>query len=56
MAKKKQEARIIISLACTKCKERTYVTEKNRKNDPERLSLDKYCPRCREHVVHRETR
>lgn len=56
MAKKKGEARVIITLACTKCKARTYTTTKNRKSDPDRLSLDKYCPRCRVHTVHRETR
>ncbi|MCL4467075.1 MAG: 50S ribosomal protein L33 [Chloroflexi bacterium] len=56
MAKKKQEARITITLACTKCKERNYTTSKNRRNDPDRLSLDKYCPRCRVHTAHRETK
>jgi len=29
---KKAEARIIISLACTECGERTYTTTKNKKN------------------------
>jgi large subunit ribosomal protein L33 len=53
---KKGEARITIYLACTKCKERTYTTSKNKKNDPDRLELSKYCPRCREHTPHRETR
>jgi len=45
-----------ITLACTECKERNYTTEKNRRNDPNRLELKKYCPRCREHTAHRETR
>jgi len=54
MAKKAD--RVIITLACTECKERTYSTEKNRKNDSERLSLKKYCPRCRKHTLHREQR
>jgi len=56
MAKKKGEARIIITLACTTCKERNYTTTKNKRNDPDRLELNKYCPRCRQHVAHRETR
>lgn len=55
MAKKKG-ARIIITLACTECKERNYTTEKNRHNDPGRLELRKYCPRCRRHTLHREVR
>ena len=53
---KKAEARIIIHLACGTCKERTYTTVKNRKNDPERLELMKFCPRCRKHTPHRETK
>ncbi|MCL0052928.1 50S ribosomal protein L33 [Dehalococcoidales bacterium] len=51
---KKAEARIIIHLACVECKQRTYTTTKNRKNDPQRLELRKYCPRCRAHRLHRE--
>ena len=53
---RKTEARIIIHLACTTCRERTYTTTKNRRNDPDRLELKKFCPRCRKHVAHRETR
>ena len=30
----KAENRPVILLACTECKERTYATEKNKKNDP----------------------
>lgn len=53
---KKGDARTIIYLACTECRERTYTTTKNRKNDPQRLELKKYCPRCRTYSLHRETR
>ena len=53
---KKTEARGIITLACTECKERNYTTEKNRKNDTQRLELNKYCPRCRVHRQHREAK
>ncbi|MBI4301840.1 MAG: 50S ribosomal protein L33 [Chloroflexi bacterium] len=53
---RKGESRIIIHLACNECKIRTYTTTKNRKNDPERLELSKYCPHCRTHTQHRETR
>ena len=31
-------------------------TEKNKANDPDRLTLRKFCPRCRKHTEHRETR
>ncbi|MEK7354538.1 MAG: 50S ribosomal protein L33 [Chloroflexota bacterium] len=53
---KKSEARNIIHLACSECKERTYTTTKNRRSDSQRLELSKYCPRCRVHRVHREIR
>jgi large subunit ribosomal protein L33 len=52
----KKEDRVIITLACTECRERTYTTEKNRRNDPDRIELRKYCPRCRRHRLHREVR
>jgi large subunit ribosomal protein L33 len=45
-----------ITLACTQCKERNYITKKNRRNDPDRLELQKYCPRCNQATAHRETR
>ncbi|MFZ8844800.1 MULTISPECIES: 50S ribosomal protein L33 [Thermoflexus] len=51
-----KEVRVVITLACTECKERNYTTQKNRNNDPNRLELRKYCPRCRKHTLHRETR
>ncbi|HEY50101.1 MAG TPA: 50S ribosomal protein L33 [Dehalococcoidia bacterium] len=53
---KKGESRITIHLACTQCKERTYTTSKNKKSDTGRLELNKYCPRCRVHTLHREAR
>ena len=53
---KKGVSREVIYLACTECKERTYTTTKNKKNDPGRLELNKYCPRCRTHRLHRETK
>jgi large subunit ribosomal protein L33 len=56
MAAKGKENRIIITLACTECKERNYTTTKNKKNDPERLELRKYCRRCRQVRPHRETK
>jgi large subunit ribosomal protein L33 len=52
----KAENRPVILLACTECKERTYATEKNKKNDPQRLELRRYCPRCRRHTLHREAK
>jgi large subunit ribosomal protein L33 len=50
------EARPVIQLQCTECKERTYSTRKNKKNDPNRIELMKYCPRERRHTLHREAK
>ena len=50
------EARPPIQLACTECKERTYTTRKNKKNDPNRLEFRKYCSHDRRHTPHREAK
>ena len=56
VASKATDIRPKITLACQECKERNYITRKNRRNDPDRLELAKFCPRCRKHTAHRETR
>jgi large subunit ribosomal protein L33 len=53
---KNSDVRPKITMACTECKERNYITKKNRRNNPDRLELKKFCPRCRTHTPHRETR
>jgi len=52
----KDGARIKITLRCSECKQRNYNTFKNKKNTPDRLELNKYCPFCRKHTVHNETK
>ena len=56
MAKKGKDIRPVIHLACTECRERNYTTVKNRRNDPGRLELNKFYPRCRAHKLHREVK
>lgn len=51
-----KEKRLRITLACQECKERNYHTQKNRINDPDRLQVKKYCPRCNKNTVHKETK
>ena len=46
----------IITLQCADCKRRNYTTSKNKKNDPDRIELSKYCRWCRKHTSHRETK
>jgi len=48
--------RDIVTLACNGCKRRNYSTTKNKKKTTERLEIKKYCPSCRAHTVHRETK
>ncbi|HUV45658.1 MAG TPA: 50S ribosomal protein L33 [Dehalococcoidia bacterium] len=56
MAKKKGGLCTIIHLACSQCQQRTYTTAKNKNNDPQKLELKKYCPRCRIHTLYREVK
>ena len=62
MAKNKG-ARILITLECTECRSNNdkrspgvsrYLTQKNRRNNPERLELKKYCPHCNKRTIHKE--
>ncbi len=48
--------REIITLACTECKRRNYSTMKNKKNDPNRIELKKYCKFCKKETLHKETK
>ena len=56
MATKSADIRPKITLACVECKERNYITKKNRRNNPDRMEMKKHCPRCNAHTAHRETR
>jgi large subunit ribosomal protein L33 len=48
--------RDIIDLACTECKQRNYTSRKNKKNDPDRIELNKFCKFCRKHTPHKEVK
>lgn len=45
-----------IIMRCSECSNDNYYTEKNRQNSPDKLVLRKYCPACRKHTSHEETR
>lgn len=62
MAKNKS-TRILITLECTTCRSNLnkrssgvsrYHTQKNRRNNPERLELKKYCSNCNKSTIHKE--
>lgn len=45
-----------ITIACTECKQRNYETSKNKRNNPDRIEMTKYCKFCGKHTVHKETK
>lgn len=57
---KKKDARSYVALECTECKNKlgvskeNYFVEKNKSNTPDRLEINKYCPTCKKHTVHKE--
>ena len=63
MAKNKG-SRIMVILECVECRANIknkarngvsrYSTQKNRRNNPERLELKKYCPNCNASTIHKE--
>lgn len=60
MAKKKGEARVIITLECTDCRKNDkrdvsrYSTTKNKRNTTGKLEIKKYCRYERKHTMHKE--
>jgi len=52
----KNDKRVKITLECTECKRRNYITMKSKVNDRERLEMKKYCSHDRRHTAHKETR
>jgi large subunit ribosomal protein L33 len=52
----RNEVRPIIKLRSTAGTGHTYVTRKNRRNDPDRMTIRKFDPVVRRHVDYREER
>ncbi|MCD5406164.1 MAG: 50S ribosomal protein L33 [Desulfotomaculum sp.] len=48
--------RLGITIACVECKKRNYTTTKNKRNNPDRIEMKKYCRFCKTHTDHKETR
>lgn len=48
--------RELVALSCEQCKQKNYTTTKNKKTTPDKLALRKFCPICRAHTAHRETK
>lgn len=45
-----------VILICSKCLSRNYVTTKRKNDSSRRMEIKKYCPKCNEHVVHKESK
>lgn len=45
-----------VILTCTVCLSRNYTTSRNKKTNTERLELMKFCKKCGEHTLHKETK
>jgi len=50
------DKRVKVTLECTDCKRRNYMTTKNKSNQRERIEMKKYCRFERKHTLHKETR
>lgn len=48
--------RTLVTLACTDCKERNYSTSKNKRSQPDRIEMNKFCPKCNKRTLHKETK
>ena len=46
--------REIITLQCGECKNRNYTSTKNKKKNPDKLELKKFCKTCKKHTSHKE--
>ena len=48
--------RDLISLQCEQCKRRNYTSTKNKKLHTDKLTMRKFCPSCRVHTAHKESK
>lgn len=46
--------RVTFLMRCTVCGDENYLTEKNKKNTPDRIEVNKFCPKCRKQTLHKE--
>ena len=48
--------RAIVTLECGTCKNRNYSTTRNKRTHTEKYKVKKYCPFCRRHTDHKESK
>ncbi len=47
--------RIAVVLACEECESRNYKTTRKKEQEGQ-IVLKKFCPKCKHHTVHKETK
>jgi len=45
-----------ITFKCSVCGEENYIGTRNKRKNPERMAINKYCPRCNKKTEHKEKR
>jgi len=53
MAKKKK---VFVKMKCSVCGNINYMVHKSQGAREKKLELKKYCPHCRKHTLHKETK
>ncbi len=56
----KKGARELVAMVCSVCKSQNYITERNKvnmqtKGNETKLSLNKFCKKCKKVTLHKET-
>ena len=45
-----------ITFKCSECGEENYIGTRNKRKNPERMQIQKYCPRCNKKTLPKETK
>lgn len=43
-----------ITFKCSDCGEENYIGTRNKRKNPERMQISKFCPRCNKQTLHKE--
>lgn len=43
-----------LTFKCSECGEENYIGTRNKRKNPERMQIQKYCPRCNKKTLHKE--
>ena len=43
-----------ITFKCSECGEENYIGTRNKRKNPERMQINKFCPRCNKKTLYKE--